>query len=142
MPKSHNGRKMKAILKKNASARRAIHRFRRSKQCGAELLSKNGLHTALSANFVEPEKYIWLHWSDSKNFGDDLSRILCEDISGRMVINSRITPNLFSRTVYSGIGSVLQWPQASPMEIWGSGFIKDMRSYCIAPKKYIASEEH
>jgi|TARA_B110000238_G_C16121059_1_gene437141 pyruvyltransferase len=135
MPKSHNGRKMKAILKKNASARRAIHRFRRSKQCGAELLSKNGLHTALSANFVEPEKSIWLHWSDSKNFGDDLSRILCEDISGRMVINSRITPNLFSRTVYSGIGSVLQWPQASPMEIWGSGFIYGHAELLYRPQK-------
>jgi pyruvyltransferase len=126
---------MREILKNNASARRGIYRFRRSKQFGRELIRKNGLHTALSANLLESEKYIWLHWSVSKNFGDDISRILCEDLSGRMVINPSITPNIFGRTVYSAIGSVLQWPEANPMEIWGSGFIKGREELLYRPKK-------
>lgn len=98
-------------------------------------MRKESLITAISANIVNPDKYIWLHWSVSKNFGDDLSRLLCEDISGRTAVSPSLTPNVFGRPVYSAIGSVLAWPEPSSLEIWGSGFIQSGDKLIYPPKK-------
>jgi len=123
------------MLRRNSQAQRVIHRLRRLRKYGEVLGNRNGFNCALSANFQEPGNYIWLHWSDSKNFGDDLSRILCEEISGRIAVNPSIIPNIYGRTVYSSIGSVLQWPESKHLEIWGSGFIFGHAKLLYRPQK-------
>ncbi|HNU99540.1 MAG: polysaccharide pyruvyl transferase family protein [Verrucomicrobia bacterium] len=66
-----------------------------------------------------------LHWSSSKpNFGDWLSPILCEALSGRPVVHS--SP---ARCDLIAVGSILhRLPErwwARPVRVWGTGFIEE-----------------
>ena len=69
-------------------------------------------------------KHIKLHWAHSKpNFGDCLSPLICELISRRKVVHTKI-----SKCDLIAAGSLLQrkkeWPWTHKMNVWGTGFIE------------------
>ncbi|MDY6838667.1 MAG: polysaccharide pyruvyl transferase family protein [Thermodesulfobacteriota bacterium] len=69
-------------------------------------------------------KPLKLFWHDSKtNFGDWLSPVLCERLSGRLVVHAK--PN---KCDLIAVGSILQRAKHGPfrrrIHVWGSGFIE------------------
>lgn len=74
-------------------------------------------------------KLIKLHWSNKKpNFGDALSPLICEAVSGRKIIYETI-----KKCDLVAIGSLLQrLPEyffSRRLNIWGSGFIAPEKSH-------------
>jgi hypothetical protein len=75
------------------------------------------------------KKPLKIHWSSSKpNFGDALSPLICEAVSGRQVIHS--PPN---KADIVAIGSLLQrlgerWFHHK-VHVWGSGFIESQARF-------------
>jgi pyruvyltransferase len=70
---------------------------------------------------------IKLHWASSKpNFGDLLSPLICELVSGKKTIYSEIEHCDLIST-----GSLLQrakeWPWTKQFSIWGTGFIAEQK---------------
>lgn len=75
------------------------------------------------------QKPIKLHWSASKpNFGDALSPLICEAVSGRKIVYETI-----KKCDLVAVGSLLQrLPEhlfSRRMHIWGSGFISTDKSH-------------
>ena len=69
-----------------------------------------------------------------RNWGDDINVYLIERMTGKRVVvqNCSVYHRLFYRgPVYSCIGSVLDWYEASSKIVWGSGLINS--EGCIPP---------
>jgi hypothetical protein len=75
------------------------------------------------------KKPLYLHWSSSKpNFGDALSPLICQRISGRNIKHAK--PN---KADMIAVGSLLQrlnekW-FSHRLHVWGTGFIETKPSY-------------
>jgi pyruvyltransferase len=61
----------------------------------------------------------WWHSSSNVNFGDDLSRVIVEKISGRHVKPANLDSD--QQTILFAVGSILHYARNDDI-IWGSGF--------------------
>jgi pyruvyltransferase len=89
----------------------------------------------LSLKVALTRKYIIAYWWDDEgiaNFGDALSPILLEALSGREVVNSSRIVNFARKPVYHAIGSILSRVTSSKAVVWGSGFVD---SRCVLEKR-------
>jgi len=84
-------------------------------------------------------KYILVNWYEHKNFGDALSPVLVATLSGKRVVNVNRIINIFSKPIYSVIGSVLTLgSRYKNLVVWGSGFIEESGKLLRKPKKVLA----
>lgn len=65
----------------------------------------------------------WYKGDHPNNFGDALSPILVEWLSGRKPVRSSEIFNISNKPVHYVIGSILRKAQGRKVTIWGSGFI-------------------
>jgi pyruvyltransferase len=73
--------------------------------------------------------------SKLNNFGDILSPIILENISGKKV--NRIRSSYFNKKHYLGIGSILD-RATNHSVVWGSGFISEKSTFISKPNKILA----
>lgn len=116
--------------------RKIAYQYRTHRQKSIGLLTGSTLKETLAANFSpEKEDYIFLHWANSKNFGDWVSFELTRILSQRKPLSTRSYYAFRNQTAYSCVGSTLQWSERIPYEVWGSGFISASSDLPTKPKK-------
>ena len=81
---------------------------------------------------------IYIRRCTMKNFGDDLNNPLVEKLSNQPVhsVNQKY-PNIEKRTLYSIIGSTLQWADADTV-VWGTGYMSPNSIVRANPKEILA----
>ena len=85
---------------------------------------------------ARPLRVFWSQGKGGKNFGDWLSPMLCEALSGRQVTYARPW-----RCDLFAVGSILRrleksrrWPGRAPLHIWGSGSMYEKESFPLNPR--------
>ena len=130
---SKSDHSVKAWAKSNDRVMRLIFKTRLGKTL-LRSATPSSIKQTLDANYYRRSSYVFLHWANSVNFGDQLSLILTEALSNKTAISPRLLANLARNPVYSCIGSVLQYPQSDTLEVWGSGFINGSSRFIFKPK--------
>ncbi len=115
--------------------RRLAYEVRTHRRKLANLLRENTLQDTIRANLNDGDKkYIYLHWAESRNFGDWASFELTKILSSKKPLSTRSYYALRGQVGFSCIGSVLQWPERIPCEVWGAGFISASEKMLTKPK--------
>jgi len=106
---------------------------------------KTGIRTLFNNTQILFDKnIIFAIWDNSNNWGDALSPVLIQKISGKKVLlANRFTYNIKNVPVYSVIGSILELPTSSicgdkKLVVWGTGFISSKGRLKVRPKEICA----
>ena len=122
-------------IRENLLMRRLVYEFRAHKNKISNIVKGYTIKDTIRANGKSGcDHYIFLHWAESKNFGDWASWELTKILSSKVPLSTRSHYALRGQVSYSCIGSVLQWPERIPCEVWGSGFISGSSDMLIKPK--------
>lgn len=121
-------------LKRLRPLMKAVYACRRSTQI-VQNINVRAVRLTKDVHIADRDSYIYLHWSRSANFGDQLSRLVTGALSGKSVVTTETVPNITFRPVFSCIGSVLQFAHFGPLEIWGSGFIYGSGRFVFSPRR-------
>lgn len=105
---------------------------------GCKRIFKIILKITRSIMIVFGSKYIIANVYGSYNFGDALSPILIETLSGKRVVQAYKIVNIYGKPIYSVIGSILDNSNCSNHWIWGSGFISETGKLHRRPKRVLA----
>lgn len=89
-----------------------------------------------SFKVLTSENNIIVYWSYRiDNFGDTLNPILIKKLFKKNAYHPDKIINFSNKTVYSAIGSILQFVNYKKLEIWGSGFIDENSFLKCKPAK-------
>lgn len=106
----------------------------------SDKLKPSSILKTVSANFGSNKTL--LKWSENKetknNFGDALNPWLFKKITGKLPANSNKVINISNKTVYSGIGSILDNNNTKNLVVWGSGFKEKGSKFEQTPKEILA----
>lgn len=73
-------------------------------------------------------------WGGNGNWGDELNRVLCKNISGKEINKIKVN-DISEEFRYYCIGSILQSPKGGNFEVWGTGFMRSNGSVKYKPNK-------
>jgi pyruvyltransferase len=96
----------------------------------------------LSQKIATEDNAFIVKWSESNetinNFGDALNPWLLEKLAGEKPNNINRIINYKNKTVYSAIGSILDFNSTKELVVWGSGFKYENNKVKRAPKMICA----
>lgn len=98
-----------------------------------KLLRKDPGETLRAA--VEPDALIVRWWTELPNWGDAVTPVLVEWLSGRRPIAHERIVNVRGRPVYAVVGSVLDDASIFNLEIWGAGFKSENAGFKLRPRR-------
>lgn len=84
--------------------------------------------------------YLTAYWARGgvSNFGDNLSPVLMEMLSGKRVVHCNDIYNLTNKPTYFAVGSILDKVKRDNSVIWGSGFIRETDRLKVKPSNICA----